>query len=109
MNTDRLIEIFQKKIPRTVTKIYDGGNRLLVATKLNNGKKGLNVDPYYTMKKDGTDIRGFTKLDGQEFFKKAVQNPIFQLETDEEMLERRKKENERLANELRKAFEQEED
>lgn len=108
MSTDRLIEIFQKKIPRTVTKIYDGGDRLLIATKLNNGKKGMNVDPYYTMKKDGTDIRGFTKLDGQDFFNKAVQKPIFQIETDEEMFARRKKENERLANELRKIFEQEE-
>ena len=37
------LEIFQKKIPRTVTKIYDGGDRLLIATKLNNGKKGMKI------------------------------------------------------------------
>lgn len=101
----KLIRLFQAKIPRTVTKIYDGGSRLLVATRPKEGFK--NFDPYYTMKRDGSDIRGYSKAD-ESIFEKAIQKPIFQLESDEELEARRKRINDEWYDAIMKEIDKEE-
>ena len=91
MNNDLsvIVKIFEKKIPRKVLTIYDGGNKYLVATESKSSNKFSNLDPYYTMNKNGKEIKGFNPASNPVWYNNALDNLVYgtEVEDDEDPLD----------------------
>jgi len=87
-----IVKTFEKKIPRKVIAIYDGGDKYLIASESKTANKFANLDPYYTIFKSGKDIRGFNPMTNIKWYNKAINNLVYgeepEQESSDEMLER---------------------
>lgn len=102
----KIVNAFHKKIKRNVISVYDGGNKYLLYTEPKESSN--NYDPCYTMKKDFSDIRGFNPVTDMKFYEKALQNPVYEKYTEEELEAKRKKSNDEFCDELLRLIESEE-
>lgn len=96
VSVEQIVKIFESKIPRKVITVYDGGNRYLIASEDKSTSKFSNLDPYYTVKKDGKDIRGFNPMSEPDWYNKAIEKLVYGEEPEQkdplDMIERMLKE-----------------
>lgn len=71
-------EAIKKVAPnRTITNIYDGGNRYLVVAASNNmDENSIDCDPYYGVVKDSFNVVPVLPMAQMEWFLEAKKHPI---------------------------------
>lgn len=81
---DKIIKIFESKIPRKIVAIYDGGNKYLLATSSKTNDKFANLDPYYTISKNATNISGFNPMSDIKWYNETINKLIYGEDEDQE-------------------------